>query len=368
MVVMNPWIIWSAVSHTARLSTVLQILLFLPLTLATLSTQAFLLLSLLLWGHSLIHGTMVLLWGSSALSLMQVPMHPFLLLVCFNVFSQTVNPWLLTAATWWGKILTFAGPLFIAMEGLSSLLVAQKLGQVGKRLVSEREEEAYQFGLLIATAFAFVASAWWIVVAYPAAASSPLSSTLLGVALTAFLFLTAIGFTLRRTNVIESSALALFLAYNVWLCGFDRKSFTDPASSYVLASAPLLPNVLPHMQTLVNFLTNTLPKPVLIALIYRLSVLHFASRILPTIGADSWDSEDGVDDGWEGRPTSILTRLMLTYRQSIFIMVYSHLLLLDNPSHIWWRWMNIFFTLIIWSIELLVSDDDDAVTKKWKVD
>lgn len=31
--------------------------------------------------------------------------------------------------------------------------------------------------------------------------------------------------------------------------------------------------------------------------------------------------------------------------------------------------MNIFFTLVIWSIELLVSgEDDDTVTTKWKVD
>jgi hypothetical protein len=67
--------------------------------------------------------------------------------------------------------------------------------------------------------------------AYPAAASSPLSSTLLGVALTAFVFLTFIGFALRRTNIIESSGLALFLAYNVWLCGFDQTSFSDPSSS-----------------------------------------------------------------------------------------------------------------------------------------
>jgi len=66
---------------------------------------------------------------------------------------------------------------------------------------------------------------------YPTAASSPLSSTLLGVAITAFLFLTIIGFVLRRTNIIESSGLAVFIAYNVWLCGFDQKSFTDPASS-----------------------------------------------------------------------------------------------------------------------------------------
>ena len=59
---------------------------------------------------------------------------------------------------------------------------------------------------------------------YPAAAETPLSSTLLGVAITAFIFLTCIGFVLRRTNVIESSGLALFLAYNVWLCGFDEWS------------------------------------------------------------------------------------------------------------------------------------------------
>ena len=80
------------------------------------------------------------------------------------------------------------------------------------------------------------------------------------------------------------------------------------------------------MQNLVNFITNTLPKPVLVALLYRLIILHFASRILPTIGADSWEADAGVDDGWSDRPTSALARLLLTYRQTILIMVYSHLL------------------------------------------
>lgn len=89
-------------------------------------------------------------------------MHPFLFLVCFNAFSSSVHPWATLAADWWGTALTLSGPLFIAMEGLSSLLVVQKLGQEGKRLVGEGE--AFQFGLLIATAVAYVASAWWIVV------------------------------------------------------------------------------------------------------------------------------------------------------------------------------------------------------------
>ncbi|KAG5342129.1 hypothetical protein C0989_005310 [Termitomyces sp. Mn162] len=139
------------------------------------------------------------------------------------------------------------------MEGLSSLLVVQKLGQEGKRLVSEGE--AYQFALLI------------------------------------------------------SSAIA----------------------------APLLPNILPHFRALLNFVINTLPKPVLLALLYRLAILHLASRILPTIGADSWESEDGIRDSWENRP-------------------------------IWWRWMNIFLTLVIWSVELLVSSEEDVTAKDWKVD
>jgi hypothetical protein len=93
---------------------------------------------------------------------MQLPIQPFLLLVCFNLFSQSVNPLLLSLASWWGTILTLSSPLFIILESVSSLLVAQKLGQVGREFVGEGE--AYQFVLLIASAVAYVVSAWWIVV------------------------------------------------------------------------------------------------------------------------------------------------------------------------------------------------------------
>ena len=91
---------------------------------------------------------------------------------------------------------------------------------------------------------------------------------------------------------------------------------------------PLLGNIkiLPSIQNLINFITNTLPKPVLVALVYRLVILNLAFQILPTIGADSWETEVGVDDSWGDRPTSALAHLLLTYRQSIMIMVYSHLL------------------------------------------
>ncbi len=87
---------------------------------------------------------------------------------------------------------------------------------------------------------------------------------------------------------------------------------------------------------------NTLPKPVLIALLYRLTILHLASRIIPTIGVDTWEPEEGADDGWTDCPVSLCTgvtqlslrlftdvdatRVLLTYRQLIFITVYSQLL------------------------------------------
>lgn len=119
-------------SNYCSLSSGLQILLFLPLTLATLSTPAFLLLSFLLSIHALIHGTLILLLRRSELfAVLQVPMHPFLLLVCFNAFSSSSFnvTWLVTAAKWWGELLKWSGPLFIGLEGLSSLLVAQKCGK-----------------------------------------------------------------------------------------------------------------------------------------------------------------------------------------------------------------------------------------------
>jgi hypothetical protein len=144
-----------------RASTIIQILLFLPLTLVTLSTNAFLLLSLLYLIHSLIHGSLLLFWGNPALPFLQTPTHIFLLLLSFNILSQELSPWLTLSADWWGKILRFSSPGFIIIESLSSLVVAQHLGRAGKNLVEERE--GAQFGLLIATAVAYVASAVSIV-------------------------------------------------------------------------------------------------------------------------------------------------------------------------------------------------------------
>lgn len=143
-----------------------QILLFLPLALATLSRPAFLLLSLLLTVQSFIHCTLMWVWQSAALPFLQLPVHPFLLLVCLNLFSsKDSHPWLVVAANWWGHILSWSSPAFFVFEGLSSLIVVQTLGRQGKKLIDYNE--SWQLGLLIASAAAYVAAAWWIVAVRP---------------------------------------------------------------------------------------------------------------------------------------------------------------------------------------------------------
>lgn len=54
----------------------------------------------------------------------QVPLQPIFLLLIFNLYTA---PWaaLLSAASIWEGFLRYLGPLFIAFEGLASLIVAQ---------------------------------------------------------------------------------------------------------------------------------------------------------------------------------------------------------------------------------------------------
>jgi hypothetical protein len=88
-------------------------------------------------------------------------MHAILLLICFNAYSQFSHPWLITATVWWENVLTVLGPLFVMIEGISSVIVTQKIGQDAQELVNEHE--VYQFPMLCAAAVCYVISGWWIV-------------------------------------------------------------------------------------------------------------------------------------------------------------------------------------------------------------
>lgn len=48
--------------------------------------------------------------------------------------------------------------------------------------------------------------------------------------------------------------------------------------------------------------------------------------------------------------------LIISYSRFILISVYTHLLLINNQgAHQFWSWLNIFITLSLWAVELLLS-------------
>lgn len=50
--------------------------------------------------------------------------------------------------------------------------------------------------------------------------------------------------------------------------------------------------MIPHLQNALSFFTHTLPRPVLAALIFRLTILHFASRVVARMTDDRWGDDD----------------------------------------------------------------------------
>lgn len=173
----------------------------------------------------------------------------------------------------------------------------------------------------------------------------------------------------NTTNVVESSVLLLYLGFNMWLSTVERASFEE---IYIINQVPLLENIMPLLRSLLYFLTNTFPKPTLISLAYRLTVMHLSSRILPAIGTDYWDREGSADFD-EERPINKIIHILLTYRQAIFITAYTHLLYLEPSAHVWWRHVTVLICLLVWAIEILISGENDdefgtEIKRNWKLD
>ncbi|GHJ87558.1 hypothetical protein NliqN6_3960 [Naganishia liquefaciens] len=144
----------------------------------------------------------------------------------------------------------------------------------------------------------------------------------------------------------------------------------------------LATNILQHATDTMWKVAISLPPTMLISLCFRILALSLAARIIPMIRRASagWDAEEEDRDGgdsWDDKtlgeeaPSARLTTILLSYRKAILIAVYTHLLLLDNGSQVWWRWINIFITLGVWALELNIEDeydDDGESMKSWKMD
>lgn len=149
-------------------------------------------------------------------------------------YAGTGSAWLLSASSMFGHVLVnvlpylyastlrWVSPLFTLIEGVSTLLVIQVLGRAGKGWADDDEkEEGFEWRALVGLVFAslvYCAGIYLLVWSFPAV---PIPAFLLGAALTATLFLSFIGFSLRRTNVLETSLVLFYVAYSTWLSGAE---------------------------------------------------------------------------------------------------------------------------------------------------
>ncbi|EOR03763.1 hypothetical protein E3P92_03776 [Wallemia ichthyophaga] len=379
-----------------RFLSFIEVLLFLPLTLNISNKQTFLTLSLFLTCYYTLVCTLRLFnsrWIgvlTALISAIQPLVIPLLLLTSFHLQSPPCTALSIITDSF-ESILHASSPTFSLLEGASSLLCIQAAGQFSRLLVRRKGETGAVF-FLILSSIIYVTSGIWLIHSYPAAASTPFSASLIGAALVATLALSALALTARRATVIETSLMFAYIAYSIWLCAdaiqgasgwigfqwsFDNQRWVIQSLSNALV---FLKNALGDTIEFVGFAFATLPPTLLVSLIFRTSVLYLATKIIPLIRSSSsslTDSfENAADPDAEKRlqddePSTFIMTILVSFSRPILILVYTHLLLLDQGAQLWWRWANVAWTLTLWVVEIILSSayaDDDVIVKSWKMD
>jgi len=386
--------------------TFAQVLIYLPLTLDIAGKDAFLALSLALatyFGatatlsliarntHFAFISTLFWLWSSATV--------PALLLLCLNLYHSNSSSltgrsnsavensyWayriLVRLPGWWEAILRWTSPVFVLCEGIATLLVIQTCGQFSRFFIEERSE-SWQMVFLFTSATTYVLSAYFLWGIYDTAAKEPINATLIGVSVTSVLFLSGIAFGMKRGSVVETSLMLAYVVYNVYyLSGtLDPMSFLRP---FKTAEPPLPPVILQSFSAVVSLASHlfgqgfdfiaaassALPLPVFVGLIYRIAVMYTASRVLIALKRGRAGGYDESTRLSEEEPMARLFTLVLYYSRFFLVAVYTHLLMLDADGQVFWRWLNVFQTVCLFGVEILLTRDDsdlDAVLRGFRL-
>ncbi|KAA1081084.1 hypothetical protein PGT21_029019 [Puccinia graminis f. sp. tritici] len=302
------------ITRAGRTASFLQILLYLPLALDIAGKDCFLALSASLALYYSALSTLYLIFRntrfafvSKVFGLLQNLVIPTFLLFWLNIYSPDEsknigNPILASnligrMLSLWEVVLTWSTPVFVLLEGISTLLCIQSVGQISRYLV-EAKNESYSFVFLVLSAAVYVGSAYFLFDSYAYAARESLSATLIGVSVTSVAFLSGIAISNRKGNVVETSLMMAYLSYNIyWLSSekLDPVSFFSSFKSE--AVPPLPPMILRSATAIIGFVSTTfgagldfllacssaLPLPVFINLLYRVVALYGASRIVVAI-------------------------------------------------------------------------------------
>ncbi|KWU42714.1 ICE2-domain-containing protein, partial [Rhodotorula sp. JG-1b] len=371
----------------AQLVSILQVLLFLPLTLDIAGPDCMLALSLLL----------TLSPVSTLVAWLQPLVIPALLLLTLNLYSATgeaphphpAPAWLTyalaAAPSYWERLLRTSSPVFVILEGLCTLLCIQALSRFSLgRIQASKTPDLFRMGSLILAAGVYVASAYFLWESY-GAVPDRISSTLIGVAVTTILFLSGISFSIQKGNVIESSLMLAYAVFQIFHLSSRPQMYTGGLLSHVFRATgtnghpPLPPVVLQSCVSLslsvsqtfgagVEFVmaaSSALPFSVLVTLFYRVAVLYAATRIVLNLKRQttgSWNDDDrklSDEEPVQGIPDSTHSR-----SRSLVLAVYTHLLVLSSSNdQVFWRWGNVFLVQLLWAIEIRLGqhlDDDET--------
>ena len=389
----------SMLLYLKRFITFIQVLIYLPLTLNVLNNFTFLVLTIIL---SLYYSSLSLLSLTSFnkiykfLSFFQPIVIPIFFLLSFHL-NLNPHPHLLLVTQYFQSLLYASSPTFSLLEGASTLLCIQATGQFS-RLFVKKYGEGLAISFLILSSFIYVLSGLWLIQSYPAAASTPFSATLIGAALVATLAISALALITRRATVIETSLMFAYVAYSIWLCadaiqgasGWIGFQLSIPNSSFSNYFS-FLKNALGDSLDFLAAAFSTLPPPLLTSLIFRTLVLYLSTKIIPLIRSSTnsitqsyydKNNNDNTNDNKDNQqqqqlddfdqPSTFIMTILVSFSRLILILVYSHLLLLDQGAQLWWRWANVAWTLGLWVVEIILSssysDDDVIVKSSWKID
>ncbi|GAA5934943.1 Ice2p [Sporobolomyces koalae] len=406
------------VRFTAHVSSFAQILLYLPLALDIAGKQCMLALSLLLtfaFGfaatlHLLVRNTR-LKPISTALSLLQPLLVPALLLLTLNLYStedaltpspaslrsKILHPHAQTAAAvpaahiaspllhsilesapaHWSTILRTLSPIFVILEGLCTLLCIQRVSRFTlARIENSKSPDFMRLGVLVLASAVYVGNFWFLFESY-GSVSDKISATLIGVAVTAILFLSGISFSTQKGNVVETSLMLAYAVFQIFHLSARPQMYSGGILKHVLKAPgtnghpPLPPVVLQSLDALSSAVSQTfgagvefvqaassaIPIHVLVGLFYRVAVLYAATRIVLTLKRDKGGYHDQralLDE----EPAARVMTIVLTYSRAGLIAVYTHLLLEQHQSY--WAWVNIFSTILLWGIELRIGNGNEG--------
>ncbi|KAG0660359.1 hypothetical protein C6P46_004659 [Rhodotorula mucilaginosa] len=386
----------ASIRFAAQLVSVLQVLLFLPLTLDIAGQDCMLALSLLLTLSFACSATLHLCvrtntrWRplSTLVAWLQPLVIPALLLLTLNLYSTSSTgeatlavsdedrhpAWLdhvRAAPSYWERLLRTSSPVFVILEGLCTLLCIQALSRFSLgRIQASRAPDLFRMGSLILAAGVYVASAYFLWESY-GAVPDRISSTLIGVAVTTILFLSGISFSIQKGNVIESSLMLAYAVFQIFHLSSRPQMYTGGLLSHVFRATgtnghpPLPPVVLQSLDAISKAVSQTFGAGVEFVMA-AVAVFYAATRIVLNLKRQttgSWNDDDRKLSDEE--PAARIMTIGLAYARPLLIAVYTHLLVLSSSNdQVFWRWGNVFLVQLLWAIEIRLGQhlDDDETT------